>query len=101
MILQQDKIFHYIFWEESNSFLFFGFGNFLFSLNFSMLCFVLFLQLCNFYFVLLVLGLESSFCGLVNFVPFLADNAGQVSDFGGWVLCLDLLIDLSSIEEKC
>ena len=87
--------------DESNSFLFLGFGNLLLALNFTILGLVLFLFLCHCRLVLLVLCFKSGFGCRVYFLPFFANDAGQVSNFGGGVLGLDIVIDLLAVEEEC
>lgn len=76
------------------SFLFFGY---LFALAFNLAVLLLvgrliFLVLSL---ICLILGLEPCLGGLVDSAPHLADDLGQLCDFGGRVFALDIVIDLS------
>lgn len=65
-----------------------------------MLSLVGFLFLLIFCLILLVVGLETVFGGLVNASPPLADDLGELGNFGAGVFCLHIFVHLPSKEEE-
>lgn len=79
--------------------LLFVFSFFLF-LNLSVLGDILLFILGRLFLVLLVLLFQSVFGGLIGFVPHVADDLGDLSDFGIGVIGFNLVIIFLSEQEK-
>ena len=48
----------------------------------------------------MIFSFKSNFGGWLNIPPHVADDLGYFGDFGGWVVSLDFVIDLTSIKEE-
>lgn len=80
---------------------FFFFGNFfLLSFNFPVFTLIGLFVLFVFSLILVVLCLKSSFGGLIDFAPFLADDFGELCNFSRGIFSFHILIDFSSEEKE-
>ena len=65
-----------------------------------MIALICFFVLFIFRLILLILRLKPRFGGLVNFAPPLADDFGELRNFGGGILSFHIVIDFPPEEEE-